>query len=105
MTQKEANEYEKLIFYRIFEGPMINLAEKYPSVMKTLLMAMFYSPLLPVCSMFALLSLIGIYWIEKILLLRRDSRPLPTGSEMALEMVEFYVDLVILIYSVKYYII
>ncbi|CAD8187904.1 unnamed protein product [Paramecium octaurelia] len=41
----------------------------------------------------------GIYWIEKILLLRRDSKPLPTGSDMAQAMVEFYIDLVILIYS------
>ncbi|CAD8187902.1 unnamed protein product [Paramecium octaurelia] len=91
LTQKEANE--------AFEGPMINLAEKYPAIAKTLLMALFYAPLLPACSFFALASIMGIYWIEKILLLRRDSKPLPTGSDMAQAMVEFYIDLVILIYS------
>lgn len=62
---------------------MINLAEKYPAIAKTLLMALFYAPLLPACSFFALVSIMGIYWIEKILLLRRDSKPLPTGSDMA----------------------
>ncbi|CAD8106767.1 unnamed protein product [Paramecium sonneborni] len=62
-------------------------------------MALFYSPLLPACSFFALISISGIYWIEKILLLRRDSKPLPTGSDMAQAMVEFYIDLSILLYS------
>lgn len=53
----------------------MDMAIKYAGICKTLMLTFFYSPLLPACSIFAFISVLGIYWIDKIILLRRDSKP------------------------------
>lgn len=59
-----------------------------------------YASLLPLGVALTCCSLFCIYWTEKFLLLKRDSKPAPTGSAMAEAMVSFYIKLVLLLFSV-----
>lgn len=61
----------------------------------------FYAYLLPVGTVISAGSFLFIYTVDKILLLRRDSKPPQTGSELAEEMVDFYGEFILLIYSVR----
>ncbi|CAD8174102.1 unnamed protein product [Paramecium pentaurelia] len=92
VTQQEANEH--------FAGPMIDLSKKYAQLGKTLLFTFFYAYLLPLGPVLSLGSLLVIYWVEKFLLLRRDSKPAPTGSEMAEEMIDFFGEFTLLLYAI-----
>lgn len=67
------------------------------------MMAFLYAALLPFGVIFTLLAIICTYWTEKYLLLRRYSKPAPTGSAMAEAMVDFYIELILLLYSVILY--
>lgn len=79
---------------------MIDLSKKYAQLGKTLMFTFFYAYLLPLGPLISLGSLVAIYWVEKILLLRRDSKPAPTGSDMAEEMVDFFGEFTLLLYAV-----
>lgn len=59
----------------------------------------FYAYLLPLGLMISCCGLVCTYWAEKYLLLRRDSKPPPTGSTMAEAMIDFYVELIFVVYS------
>ncbi|CAK66150.1 unnamed protein product (macronuclear) [Paramecium tetraurelia] len=90
-TQNEANQ--------AFEGPTIDLSQKYAKLCKTLLFTFLYAALLPLGVCFTFLSIVCIYWTEKYLLIRRDSKPAPTGSAMAEAMIDFYIELILLLFS------
>ncbi|CAD8173577.1 unnamed protein product [Paramecium pentaurelia] len=90
-TQNEAN--------KAFEGPSIDLSQKYANLCKTLMFTFLYSALLPIGVCFTFISIICLYWAEKYLLVRRDSKPAPTGSAMAEAMVAFYIELILLLFS------
>ncbi|CAD8121477.1 unnamed protein product [Paramecium sonneborni] len=90
-TQNEANQ--------AFEGPSIDLSQKYANLCKTLMFTFLYSALLPVGVCFTFFSIVCIYWTEKYLLIRRDSKPAPTGSAMAEAMIDFYIELILLLFS------
>ena len=62
--------------------------------------AFVYAYLLPLGLIFTFFGIICTYWTEKYLLLRRQSKPPPTGSAMVEAMVEFYVELILIIFSV-----
>lgn len=89
------------LIIRAFEGPSIDLSLKYANLCKTLMFTFFYSALLPMGVCFTFISIICIYWTEKYLLVRRDSKPAPTGSAMAEAMVDFYIELILLLFSVN----
>lgn len=61
---------------------------------------LFYAYLLPLGTVLSCGSLIIVYAVEKILIVKRNSKPPPTGSEMIEEMVDFYGELVLLVFSV-----
>lgn len=63
------------------------------------MMAFFYAYLLPLGVILTFLSLIFLYWTEKFLLVKRDAKPPPTGSAMAEAMIEFYIELVFIVYA------
>jgi hypothetical protein len=67
LTQTEAN--------LVFEGPLMDLAKKYANTLKTLTVALAFSPVAPVCLPIALCGMVLDYWTDKYLLLRRFSRP------------------------------
>lgn len=64
------------------------------------MMTFFYAYLLPLGVLLTMGSLVFIYWTEKYLLLKRDAKPPPTGSAMAEAMVAFYIELILIVYSV-----
>ncbi|MEE4247734.1 MAG: hypothetical protein V2I33_20215 [Kangiellaceae bacterium] len=67
LTQQQANE--------LFQGIPIDMAKQHANIMKTYLLAMFYGPVLPIAYPITLLSLLGEFWVQKILLIRRHCRP------------------------------
>lgn len=71
----------------IFEGPPLDLAQRYASVFKTLIISFAYAPIVPIGLAIGLIALIVEYWVDKILLLRRHSRPLKTSGDLNRSMV------------------
>lgn len=61
----------------------------------------FYAYLLPLGPILSFCSLVIIHKTEKFLLLRRYTKPDPTGGELAEEMVNFIGKFTILLYAVK----
>ena len=95
LTQKQAND--------LFEGPNINMASNYAKTGLLFLIVSFYTPILPVLPIIALVGIMFQFWIEKYLLLRRYSVPETMGWEMA----KFYCSLVpygMLLYSITNYV-
>lgn len=60
----------------------------------------FYAYLLPLGPVLSIGSLFFVYWVDKLLLLRRDSKPTPTGSDLSEEMVNFFGECTLMIFSV-----
>ena len=67
MTQYELNV--------IFEKPDMNMSFKYSYLAKTLLMTLFYLPLLPVGTLISIAGIIFTYFIEKFNLVHTYKRP------------------------------
>jgi hypothetical protein len=59
------------------------LADKYAQVTKTMMLTFFYAYLLPLGVVIGILGLVMQYWIEKIILLRRDRKPPPLSGQLA----------------------
>ena len=72
MTQQTANT--------LFEGPQIEISNKYALVIKTMILTSFYAPGMPLVTLISLVGLIFSYWSEKYLFLRRNALP-PTLSD------------------------
>jgi hypothetical protein len=53
------------------------------------MLTFFYAYLLPLGVLIGIVGLMIQYWIEKIMLLRRDRQPPPVGTTLAEEMVGF----------------
>ncbi|CAI2383230.1 unnamed protein product [Moneuplotes crassus] len=79
LTQRQAN--------LLFEGPQIDMAQRYSNSMLLLCLAMMYSYLFPIIPMLALFGVIFQYQIEKYLLLNRHKLPVQIGSTLS----KFYV--------------
>jgi hypothetical protein len=75
LTQLEANT--------LFEGPPLDLAQRYANVTKMFLVALIYAPLLPIGLLIAMCGIAFDYMISKYLLLRRHSRPNRLSSDLS----------------------
>jgi hypothetical protein len=62
---------------------------KYASIMKTMMMTMFYAPLVPVIIPISMLAIFIMYWNEKYRLLRRHKRPEQMGNNLISHMIDF----------------
>jgi hypothetical protein len=93
LTQAEANA--------LFEGPPVDLAQRYANVLKTLIVTFAYAPIVPVALMFSLAALVIEYWVDKVLLLRRHSRPQRMGGDMARDMVRI-IPWAVVVYAVLF---
>ncbi|CAD8180664.1 unnamed protein product [Paramecium pentaurelia] len=67
LNQIEAN--------KIFEGPSVLLYEHYSYICLSLWISLLFAPLLPISLLFCSSGLLIYYWIQKYLLLRRNSKP------------------------------
>jgi hypothetical protein len=67
LTQAEAN--------LVFEGPPVDMAQRYANVMKTFIVTLAFAALIPLGVLISLFGLVLSYWVDKTLLLKRHSRP------------------------------
>lgn len=51
------------------------MADKYSSVLRTLFITAFFSPLMPIALPFGIISVVLLYWSDKYNLLRRHIIP------------------------------
>ncbi|CDW71822.1 phage head-tail family partial [Stylonychia lemnae] len=75
LTQEDANN--------LWEGPPLDMANRYSNTANLFLTAVFFHPLLPVSIPIALCGCFFSYWIDKTLLLRRHKLPEQMSGLMA----------------------
>lgn len=95
MTQKEANE--------LFEGPPVDMAQRYANIMKTTIVTFAYAPIIPLGFLISLAGLFLEYWIDKYVLLNRHSRPVRFGSDLSSVMTHI-LPYAVFIYAVMTYV-
>jgi hypothetical protein len=91
-TQRQLNE--------LFENPNVDFAFKFSYITKTVLMTVFYLPLLPIGVIISLLGLIFAYLVEKNNMLKNYKRP-DMPNEILAEYFLNYFKLVLFVYAVN----
>jgi hypothetical protein len=71
------------ILYRLWEGPPLDMANRFSNTANLFLTSIFFHPILPISIPIALCGLIFSYWVDKYLLLRRHARPEQMSGLMA----------------------
>ena len=89
LTQQEANI--------LFEKPKLNAAYRYAADIKTLMFSTFYAFIIPIAPILGIANLLFSYIVYKYMIIRRMSRPLPVGGKLALEMIDNFLEMVILV--------
>lgn len=92
LTQKEANFW--------FEGPPFDIAQRYANHTKTIMISLFFMPMLPLSLIAGALSMLTAHVTEKYLLYRRHTSPQATGPQLCFAMFRFF-DIVILVFTVS----
>jgi len=92
LTQKEANFW--------FEGHPVDMAYRYVNYQKTILISIFFSPMLPNSLLLGIIAVILSFWVDKYLLLRRHCRPISTGPELNFAKFHLF-DIIIIIFALN----
>ena len=71
----------------VFEGPPVDLAQRYANVLKTLIISFAYAPIVPIGLLIGLIALVIEYWVDKTLLLRRHARPQRISGDLNRSMI------------------
>lgn len=95
LNQAEAN--------LIWEGPEVDMAQRYANLMKTLIVTLAYAPILPMGILISLAGVIFEYWVDKFLLIRRHKTPARLSGALA-EAMGACVSWAILIYAIMNYV-
>lgn len=66
----------------LFEGPVLDMAQRYSNLMLLFMLTVFYTPLIPITPLFTGLGALLQYWIEKYMLLKVHCRPETLGAFM-----------------------
>jgi hypothetical protein len=74
ISQARANE--------LYEGPEFDLSSRTAHIVKTFILCIAYSPLVPIAIPISICGLMIEYWISKYMLLRVHTRPRNYGNEM-----------------------
>jgi hypothetical protein len=90
LTQGEAN--------KIWEGPQVDMAQKFANCIKTVWLTAFFAAAFPFGVFISFVGIIYAYWVDKYLILRRYSKPLELGSGLAFKLAED-LEMVPLLYS------
>mmetsp|Transcript_30770 Transcript_30770/g.27993 ORF Transcript_30770/g.27993 Transcript_30770/m.27993 type:complete len:107 (+) Transcript_30770:1060-1380(+) len=80
MTQKNLN--------KLYKYPKFDFATKYASYLKTLWSGAVFAPLLPSAMVLAIVGICVSYWIDKYVILRKRSRGVYHGPELAFHNIE-----------------
>ena len=91
-NQREANQW--------FEGEQFNFAQSYANHLVTIMISLFFIPILPLSPILGAVSIITAHYMEKYLLLRRNSAPKAIGSKLCFTIFRFY-DIVIIVFAVS----
>mmetsp|Transcript_17258 Transcript_17258/g.17194 ORF Transcript_17258/g.17194 Transcript_17258/m.17194 type:complete len:350 (-) Transcript_17258:25-1074(-) len=90
ITQIQAN--------KLWENPEVDMAQRYANILVTLIICFIFAPLFPLCFLIGFISVFLQYWTDKLMLLRRHSRPRNFGKGMSDNMLK-WIPLFILAYS------
>lgn len=93
MSQADAN--------RLYEGPELDLSHRSAQIVKTYMLCVSYSPLLPIVIPICMAGLIIEHWICKYKLLRIHKKPRNYGNEI-FKNVSLWISLGIFVHSVSY---
>lgn len=93
-TQSEANFY--------FEGPPIDIAQNYANFTKTVMISIFFMPILPIVLPFGTLAIITAFLMNKYLLFNRYAAPKATGVKINFDMYQ-YMDFVLVTFAVIFW--
>lgn len=72
----------------MFENPEFEISQKYAFVLNTMFLTAFYTPLIPLALIYALIGIFLIYWVDKYTLLRRRTVKSALGVKLSLEMTD-----------------
>ncbi|OMJ73060.1 hypothetical protein SteCoe_28337 [Stentor coeruleus] len=78
----------KLSQYRankIFQGPKLDLADRFANILKTVVLSLFFAPIVPIGVLIGILGIIFETVIFKYMLIRVHNRPRKHNAELALE--------------------
>ncbi|CAD8212820.1 unnamed protein product [Paramecium pentaurelia] len=92
---KDLDQYQA---NKLFEGPQVQFYDQYSYLCKTTWLTFFFAPLIPISILFGQVGLVSYYWIEKYLLLRRNSKPPFQSSHLDTEML-YLIDLSPILFS------
>jgi len=81
LTQMKAN--------LLYEGPILDLPFKYAGMIKTVLLATFYTPAMPFALIFTTVGLALWFWADKWVLIRRLVLPKSINNDLTDSMVEY----------------
>lgn len=93
ISQSRANE--------LYEGPELDLSSRTAHIVKTFILCITYSSIVPVAIPISISGLIIEYWISKLMLLRVHTRPRNYGNEI-FGNTDRWIKIGILIHSVSY---
>lgn len=93
----------------IYEQPPYNIAILYAGLIKTMFFCAFYSPVIPIGTLFSMVLIGALYWTNKYNLLRRSIVREQLSHNLSREMTEL-IEYTLIIYSLtnfsfRYYII
>ena len=74
MTQRQAQ--------LLFEGPELDMPQRYATLMKTYLLTVVYAPMMPFSYVFGIIAIFVQYWVDKYMLLRVHSRPVRLSHDL-----------------------
>lgn len=87
--KKDTHMYTQEQAHKIYEGPQINIVRGYVTIYQLFLTCLFFTPALPLSPGILMGTLILVYWIEKIYLLRVYALPPLLQLDIAMENLVF----------------
>jgi hypothetical protein len=94
VTQAEAN--------LVFEGPPVDMANRYSFVMKTFIVTLAFAAIIPLGIPISMCGLVFAYWVDKTLLLKRHCRPNRLSGRLQ-EVMSKFVPWAVLVHAVLTY--
>ncbi|KAL4470248.1 hypothetical protein ABPG74_011859 [Tetrahymena malaccensis] len=99
LSEKKKKMVSQQFVHSLFELPQFNSAACFAAAANVLLFSSFYAWIIPISLPFCIISLSLQFFVNKYKLLRRQSVPIPLGTELPEEMVDFYFEIIIVFYA------
>lgn len=96
----DKSKYTQLEANRIFEGDEFDMAERYSIQIRTLMISIFFMPMVPASTILGVIAVFITYCVDKYLFIKRNGIPSATSPTIAFNMFHFF-DTVLMIYAVR----